>query len=316
MNSPSRPSVSFVIPLYHSESSIAAVIEDIARLSVEGGHELILVNDGSTDRTSEVVERAAAAAKIPVTLVEHTRNYGEHNAVLTGWRHARGEWVINLDDDGQNPPSEGLKLWQAAQAAGWDVAYGTYREKRHSAWRNAGSWFTNRMTDWALDKPVGLYLSSFRCVRRVVVEEVVRNAGPTPYLDGLILQVTQRIGSVEVEHRARAAGESSYTLRKLVRLSLSSVVNFSVAPLRLAIVLGAALGVAGLVAIIAVAYLWHTNQGPAFGWGSLMAALLFFSGIQLCVLGVIGEYLGRMFLIAQQRPQSAVRQIRLWRTGQ
>jgi glycosyltransferase involved in cell wall biosynthesis len=303
------PAVSFVIPLYNSEATIAAVIREIAALKIPGGHEVVVVNDGSRDRTRAVVLELQAEGLVPLTYVEHSRNYGEHNAVLTGWRHARGTHFVTLDDDGQNPPGEGMRLWEAAVREGWDIAYGRYETKRHAAWRNLGSWFTNRMTDWALDKPAGFYLSSFRCVTRFVALEAARNAGPFPYIDGLLLQVTQKIGSIPVKHRAREGGASGYTWSRLVRLWASSFVNFSVTPLRIAIFLGALMGLAGLLAIGFVFYWWCTDQGPAFGWGSLMAALLLFSGVQLLVLGVVGEYIGRMFLIANQRPQSTVREV-------
>src|SRR5262249_37482020 len=145
-------------------------------------------------------------AAIPITLVEHARNYGEHNAVLTGWRHARGAHIVNLDDDGQHPPAEAKRLWEHAKATGLDVVFGHYEVKQHSAWRNLGSRFTNWMTDWALEKPPGFYLSSFRCVTALVAREAAGNTTPHPYIDGLILQVTQRIGSIEVRHEPRLTG--------------------------------------------------------------------------------------------------------------
>ncbi len=171
--------------------------------------------------------------------------------MLTGWRHARGAHIVNLDDDGQNPPAEAMRLWQEAKRTGLDVVFGWYAEKQHSLFRNLGSKFTNRMTDWALDKPQGFYLSSFRCVTKFVADQVVGYAGPYPYIDGLILQVTQRIGSIEVRHEPRRAGESTYTLRRLVRLWLSAWINFSVLPLRVATVLGLILAFAGVVALVA-----------------------------------------------------------------
>jgi undecaprenyl-phosphate 4-deoxy-4-formamido-L-arabinose transferase len=246
---------------------------------------------------------------VPVTLIEHARNYGEHNAVLTGWRHARGAHIVNLDDDGQNPPAEALRLWQEAKATGLDVVYGHYEEKRHEAWRNLGSWFTNRMTDWALDKPAGFYLSSFRCVSAFVARQVVGYAGPYPYIDGLILQVTQRIGSIAVRHEERKAGASTYTLGKLIRLWLSAWVNFSLLPLRIATVLGLVVAAAGMVALGTIAWLWYSGIGPEYGWGWTMSCILIFSGTQLVMLGLIGEYLGRMFIAVNQRPQSVVREV-------
>jgi glycosyltransferase involved in cell wall biosynthesis len=303
------PALSFVIPLYNSAETIGALVRDIEGLEVEGGHEIVLVNDGSADRTANICRELVASARVPITYVEHARNFGEHNAVLTGWRHARGTHIVNLDDDGQNPPAEGVRLWRYALANELDVVFGHYEVKQHSAWRNAGSRLTNRMTDWALDKPPGFYLSSFRCVSAFVARQVGGYAGPYPYLDGLLLQVTQRIGSITVRHEARIAGTSGYTLRRLVRLWLSAWLNFSVLPLRVATLVGLVSAFAGLCALAVVVWLWYHERGPEYGWGWVMATTLIFSGTQLVMLGLIGEYVGRMFLAVNQRPQSVVRAV-------
>lgn len=301
--------LTFVIPLYRSAETIGAVVREIEALDIEGGHEIVLVNDGSGDATADVCRALLRDARVPITFVEHARNFGEHNAVLTGWRHARGAHIVNLDDDGQNPPAEAKRLWEHARATGLDVIFGHYRLKQHSVWRNLGSWFTNRMTDWALDKPPGFYLSSFRCVSAFVAKQVIGYAGPYPYIDGLVLQVTQRIGSIDVRHEPRRAGQSTYTLRRLVRLWMAAWVNFSVLPLRVATVVGLGVAMAGLVALAIVAGMWFQDIGPDRGFGWLMAALLVFSGTQLLMLGLIGEYIGRTFLAINQRPQAVVREV-------
>ena len=304
-----KPALSFIIPMYNAAETIAAVVRDIEGLTVEGGHEIVLVNDGSSDRTSEVARELVQRSPLSITLVEHSRNFGEHNAVLSGWRHARGAHVVNLDDDGQNPPAEAVRLWDYARRTGLDVVYGHYEEKKHSAFRNFGSWFTNRVTDLALDKPHGFYLSSFRCVSAFAAKQVVGYAGPYPYIDGLLLQVTQRIGSITVRHDERRAGHSGYTFRRLVRLWLSAWVNFSIIPLRIATLLGLITAALGLLAFVGVVWLWLIERGPAYGWGWVMATVLLFSGTQLVLLGLVGEYLGRMFLAVNQRPQSIVRDV-------
>jgi glycosyltransferase involved in cell wall biosynthesis len=303
------PVLSFVIPLYHSAASIGAVVREIEELRIEGGHEIVLVNDGSADATGSVARELVRNARVPITLIEHARNFGEHNAVLTGWRHARGRHIVNLDDDGQNPPAEAVRLWQHAVANSLDVVFGHYEVKQHSAWRNLGSWFTNRMTDWAVDKPAGFYLSSFRCVSAFAAKQVTQYAGPYPYLDGLLLQVTQRLGSIPVRHDVRRHGASTYTFRRLIQLWLSAWVNFSVLPLRVATVIGMLIAVAGVCSLAVVVWLWAINRGPAFGFGWLMAGLLIFSGTQLLMIGLIGEYVGRMFLTVNQRPQAVVREV-------
>jgi len=303
------PALSFVVPMYNAASTIGALVHDIEQLQVDGGHEIVLVNDGGMDDTLAVCRQLVRTARVPVTVVEHARNFGEHNAVLTGWRHARGAHIVNLDDDGQNPPREAIRLWQHAKTTGADVVFGHYEIKQHSILRNLGSWLTNRVTDWALDKPPGFYLSSFRCVSAFVAREVVAYAGPYPYIDGLLLQVTQRIDSVVVAHEPRRLGASGYTWRRLLRLWLSAWLNFSLLPLRLATFAGLTTAAMGLVAFGVVLWLWFVNRGPAYGFGWLMAAFLIFSGTQLVMLGLIGEYLGRMFLTVNQRPQAVVREV-------
>ena len=305
----SGPALSFVIPLYYSAETIGSLVKRIESLVIEGGHEIILVNDGSRDATATVCRQLLKEAQVPIVYVEHARNFGEHNAVLSGWRQAKGAHIVNLDDDGQNPPDEAVRMWAHAKVQELDVVFGHYAVKQHSAWRNAGSWFTNRMTDWALDKPPGFYLSSFRCVTALVAKEAAQNSGPLPYIDGLILQITQRIGSLEVRHDERQAGTSGYTLRRLMRLWLSAWINFSVLPLRMASVLGVALAALGIVFLGWVVLMWWGGKGPEAGWGWLMAGLLIFSGTQLVLMGLIGEYIGRMFLTVNQRPQSVVREV-------
>jgi glycosyltransferase involved in cell wall biosynthesis len=301
--------VSFVVPMYNAAATIGSLVRDIEQLQIDGGHEIVLVNDGGVDETFAVCRELVRTARVPITVIEHARNFGEHNAVLTGWRHARGAHIINLDDDGQNPPREAVRLWQHAKATGADVVFGHYETKQHSIFRNFGSWLTNRVTDWALDKPPGFYLSSFRCVSAFIAKQVVAYAGPYPYIDGLLLQVTQRIESIVVAHEPRRLGASGYTLRRLLRLWLSAWLNFSLLPLRLATFAGLATAGLGLVAFVVVLWLWFVNRGPAYGFGWLMSAFLVFSGTQLVMLGLIGEYLGRMFLTVNQRPQAVVREV-------
>lgn len=309
LNMTGRPfALSIVIPVYNGAATIGTLVDALAELQVEGGHEIVLVNDGSRDNSAEVCRKLAERRDVPVSFVDLSRNFGEHNAVMAGFNHVRGDYVINMDDDLQNPPSEVLKLYRYTRDNGYDAVYTRYAEKKHDAWRNIGSRFANWVADRLLDKPKGLYLSSFRCLSAMVVENVVRYQGPYPYIDGLVMQVTQNIGSVEVEHFARVEGRSNYTISKLIGLWLNLFVNFSVVPLRISIILGflmSALGVVGAVWVTIEAFGGETPQG----WASLMIAVLLLSGIQLILLGVVGEYLGRVFLTANRKPQFLVRQL-------
>ncbi len=305
-----RPyTLSIVVPVYNGASSVGELVQALEALDIPGGHEIVLVNDGSPDNSRDVCVELVKTAKIPVTLVDHARNYGEHNAVMTGLRHARGKWVINMDDDLQNPPSEVVRLLNYAQENKFEVVYTYYDEKQHAGWRNLGSQFTNWCATQLLDKPKDLYLSSFRCMSAFLVERILDYHGPFPYIDGLILQITRDIGRLKVQHLPRAIGRSNYTLRRLVRLWLNMFVNFSVMPLRLATVTGMVLAGIGLLGVIFVFIEAMIRRDTPPGWGSLMAAVLFLSGMQLMILGIFGEYLGRIYLTLNRKPQAIVRKI-------
>ena len=303
-----RCALSIVIPVYNGAASIAELVGALEQLEIPGGHEIVLVNDGSPDNSLAVCRTIVAETRVPITLVDLARNYGEHNAVMAGLRHASGAHVITMDDDLQNPPEEIARLLAHAQNTGHEVIYTYYDEKQHAFWRNLGSGFTNWVAGFVLDKPKGFYLSSFRCMSAFVVREITRYKGPFPYVDGLILQVTQDIDRLLVRHLPRAVGRSNYTMRRLLRLWLSMFVNFSVMPLRLSTLTGFALSLIGAIGSI-VAITEALFFSPPAGWASLMAAVLLLSGVQLLILGIVGEYLGRLYLTANRKPQSIVKTV-------
>jgi len=306
---PPRLALSIVIPVYNGAASIAELVHALEELPIEGGHEIVLVNDGSPDDSLDVCTALVDRARVPITLVNLARNYGEHNAVMAGLRHANGAHAITMDDDLQNPPEEVERLLAFAQHSGKEVVYTCYDEKRHAIWRNLGSQFANHVANFVLEKPKDLYLSSFRCLSAFVVREITRYEGPFPYIDGLIFQVTHDIGRLVVRHLPRAAGRSNYTVRRLLRLWISMFVNFSVMPLRLSTITGFVLSGMGAFAGAMVIAEALTSSPPA-GWASLMAALLLLSGVQLVILGVVGEYLGRLYLTINGKPQSVIREVR------
>ncbi|MGI8820790.1 MAG: glycosyltransferase family 2 protein [Chthoniobacterales bacterium] len=301
-----QPTLSIVVPLYNSAETLPRLLHELSALQIDGGCEIVLVNDGSRDATEAIALQLIESCALPVTFVSLSRNFGEHNAVLAGLRASTGRFVVTMDDDLQNPPGEVPKLLAAAQDERRDVVYSVFEKKEHAWWRNLGSTLTNKFADWSIDKPRGLYLSSFRCLSRFLVDEIIQSANPYPYIDALIFQVTQNVGVVTVRHDPRAAGESGYTLRALLRLWMSMLVNASVMPLRVATLLGLAMSVLGFFSFVAV-LINHFTQNEPLGWGSLMSALLVFSGAQLLLLGMVGEYIGRIYLRVSEKPQSIVR---------
>jgi glycosyltransferase involved in cell wall biosynthesis len=301
--------LSIVIPVFNGARCVAELIGALEDLPIPGGHEIVLVNDGSADDSLEVLHALFDKARVPMTLIDLARNYGEHNAVIAGLRHAGGAHVITMDDDLQNPPEEVQRLLAFTQRSGKQVVYTYYEDKQHPMWRNFASRFANRVADFVLDKPSGLYLSSFRCMSAFVAREITRYEGPFPYVDGLILQVTQDIDRLLVSHLPRSTGRSNYTVRRLLRLWMNMFVNFSVMPLRISTFTGFVLSVFGALGgtfVVGEALFWS----PPPGWASLMAAVLLLSGVQLLILGIVGEYLGRLYLTVNRKPQSVVKEVR------
>jgi undecaprenyl-phosphate 4-deoxy-4-formamido-L-arabinose transferase len=307
---PDAPALSVVVPVYNGAATIGELVNALRALDIAGGLEIVLVVDGSPDNSLDVCKKLAAEPGAPIILLSLSRNYGEHNAVMAGLARARGSYSITMDDDLQNPPGEVKRLYEYARDGAFDAVYTYYEEKKHAAWRNIGSRFTNWCADHLIDKPKGLYLSSFRCLSAFVREQITATyEGPYPYIDGLVFQVTQTVGRLQVAHLPRIEGRSNYTIARLFRLWLSMFSNFSVIPLRFATLFGITFGALGaLAAVIVIAEAISDNKPPQ-GWASLMVAVLVLAGVQLIVVGLIGEYLGRMFLAVNRKPQYLVRAV-------
>lgn len=302
--------LSVVVPVYNGARTVGTLVAALSNLAIPGGHEIILVDDGSVDDSRSVCERLArTVSRVPVTFARLSRNFGEHNAVMAGLGLARGAYIITMDDDLQNPPEAVIHLFQHACDGGYDVVYTYCDRKRHSAFRNVGSAFANRTAALMLGLPPGLYLSTFRCLSAFVAREACRYTGPFPFVDGLVLQVTRSIGRLRVAHLPRAGGRSNYTLRRLVRLWLSIALNFSTLPLRLSAFLGIGAMAGGVLLSGALLVRHLLLDIPVTGDAGLLAALLLTSGLSLAMLGVVGEYAGRTFQTVSARPQYVIRAV-------
>ena len=302
------PELSLVIPVYNGSRTIGALVEHTTKIFGSTSFEIVLVNDGSEDDSEKVCAQLAEKFPQNVTFVHLSRNFGEHSAVLAGFTEARGRYIAVLDDDGQNPPEEVVRMLDELKRKNYDVVYGHYIEKKHSWFRNLGSRFNDRIATLMLHKPKDLYLSSFKVMNRFLINEIIKYHGPYPYTDGLIYRVTRNIGQIPVEHRASLSGPSRYTFRRLVRLWLNMFLNFSIKPLRISVYVGLFASCLSIVALIAILIdkLWITPN-LTVGIPTVLGSVVFFSGIQLMILGLVGEYLGRLYLDQTGTPQYVVR---------
>lgn len=295
--------LSIIIPVYNGSNSIVNLVETLGKLIVNERIEIVLVNDSSKDDSWQKIKSIVPSKTVSLIRINLARNFGEHNAVMAGYAHANGNFIINIDDDFQNPPSEVIKLYEFAKNhPELDVVYTYFENKQHPFLRNIGSQFTNFVAGLVIDKPKDLYLSSFRCINRHTAKTILKYAGPYPYIDGLILQNTSRMGRIRVDHQVRKSGTSGYTLRKLIRLWLAMFLNFSIFPLRFSSMLGFGLSALGLI-MTAITIFDRFYSYTPLGWASIMAGLMVFSGAQLIILGIIGEYVGRLYLTANGKPQ-------------
>lgn len=307
---PSRPEISIVVPVYRSESILPLLAAQVSAAMEAAGtserFELVLVNDASPDGSWQVIQELAARHAY-VKGICLARNFGQHNATMAGLNHAQGDIVVIMDDDLQHPPRTIMSLVGAVRD-GYDVCYTRYVNRQHVFWKKFGSWFNDRVASFLLRKPRGLYLSSYKALHRRVVQDVIRYDGPYAYVDGLILDITNHITTVPIEHQARHEGKGNYNLRKSLSLWLKMATSFSIIPLRIASFTGMILAAVSAVVMIVVVVQKLLHPETPAGWTSLVLTVLFVGGLQLLCLGVIGEYLGRAYLKINHKPQFAVRE--------
>jgi glycosyltransferase involved in cell wall biosynthesis len=301
--------ISVVVPVYRSSATLPTLVTRLRAVlaATARRYEIVLVDDGSPDDSWQVLQALQSKYAAEVTAVQLMRNFGQHNALMCGFRHSCGKYVVTIDDDLQNPPEEIPKLLAAVDERRLDVAYGRYRSKKHAVGRNLGSRLVNAFFRTVFRLPVTV--SSFRVVRRDVIDAILSYTLNFTYIDGLLAWNTQRIGEVDVDHQPRGDGRSGYTLTKLVALALNLFTNFSVLPLQIASATGfvaAAVGFA-IGTYYLVQYLLSNIVVP--GYASTIVAVLVLGGLQLLSLGMIGEYVGRLHLNMNRKPQYTVRQV-------
>ncbi|MEE1227910.1 MAG: glycosyltransferase family 2 protein [Lachnospiraceae bacterium] len=302
---------SVVIPCYKSSATIRKVVtltsQEFDRLGLHQ-YEFVLVDDYSPDGGKTLAELKALAKDYPyVTAISLAKNSGQHNAVMAGLNYAKGDYIVAMDDDMQTHPSQ-LKYLLTEIEKGYDIVYGYYPEKKHSGFRNFGSFVNYETVRILIGKPKNMKTSSYWVIRKFVRDYVVQYQSPYTHLQGLFLRTTRNISCIPIKHFEREVGQSGYTFKKLVQL-WSNIMGYSVVPLRLATYCGYFFSLLGIISAIIIIIRKLINPGMAVGWPSMMAAICFFSGIIMLFLGLIGEYLGRMFLGMNKNPQFVIRNV-------
>lgn len=296
-----------VIPCYNSEHTIEEVVDQTV-VEIEKRKmrpQFVLVNDGSADRTFDALRRLAQ--KYPfVRALDLSKNFGQHNALMAALHHADGDYIMGMDDDLQTHPSQ-LHVLLDKLEEDYDIVFGKYEQRKNNVFRTVGSWFNTKTAEWLTGRPKGVKTSSYWVAKRFVCTEILSYDAPYPDLQGLFFRVTNRAVSVTIEHFERQHGKSNYNLRRLVKLWLAFT-NFSVLPLRAAFLCGIFFAVCGFVGALYVFIRRILHPGIAMGWSSTMVVILFMSGLILLFLGIIGEYLGRLFMTANRTPQFVVRE--------
>lgn len=300
--------ISLVIPCYGSQNTLSAVVDEIRDVfqTLPYDYEVILVNDHSPDGVWDVITHLASAES-RVLGINMARNFGQHAALMAGYRECSGEIVISLDDDGQAPVEKIPDLLDKIEA-GYDLVYGKYPEIKQNRFRVFGSFVNDKMTEIMLGKPKNIKVTSFYAAKKFVVDEMVKYDKSYPYVIGLALRSTQNVANVTVEQRERAEGKSGYTFLKLLNLWFNGFTAFSVKPLRLATLLGVFCAFIGF--LFGLYIIIHKIVTPAvpMGYSSLMAVLLFIGGVIMLLLGIIGEYVGRIYVCINNAPQYVIKE--------
>jgi undecaprenyl-phosphate 4-deoxy-4-formamido-L-arabinose transferase len=303
--------ISFVIPCYRSEKTLGSVVEEIGSTMDRLGkytYEIILVNDGSPDNTWETICNITKEDKDNRILgINFAKNFGQHAAIMAGLNHVTGDYVVCLDDDGQTPADEVDKLLNALED-GADVAYARYERKQHSFFRNFGTFMNETMATIMLGKPKELYVSSYFAARKFVVDEMIKYESPYPYVIGLVLRTTKNIVNVDVNHRKREMGESGYSFAKLFALWINGFTAFSIKPLRIATFAGTVFAILGFLYGIYTIIKKFVYPIAPMGYAALMSAVIFMGGMLMLMLGMVGEYVGRLYISQNKNPQYVIRE--------
>ena len=301
--------ISIIIPVFNSENTIETLVNNIAKVLGDAYQfEVILINDSSEDNSEKkcklLVEKFSN-----VSLFSLSKNFGEHNAIMAGLNKCTGDYAVIMSDDLQHSADSLLELikYGIEKKDNFDVIYTYYNKKKYNFFKNIGSKFNDIVANFLLTKPKNLYLSSFKFINRFLITEIIKYQSPFTYIDGLILGTTNKIGKIKIEHSERVHGKSGYTLMKMIQLWSNMSTSFSIFPLRLSLLMGSVLSCVGFIfALIFIFNKLFNNIFPT-GTAAIFVAVIIFSGVILVSVGLIGEYVGRMFVSLNKKPQFVIR---------
>jgi len=295
------PHLSMIVPVYKAEESLRELCRrsQAALESITADYEILLVEDCGGDRSWAIIHELSATDP-RIRGIQLSRNFGQHAATICGFSRARGDWIVTIDDDLEHPP-EAIPALYARARQGFVLVYGVFPEPTHAWWRNLTSGIARRLFRLAIPT-LNYEYSSFRVVQRNIAEAVTAFDSPFPFVDGYLSWVTNNCASVEVEHRSRAHGASNYTFKKLLFHTINIFVTFSDLPLKLASWLGLCSFLIGMVWLLVIVLRRLLGGITVSGFASIMACIILFGGIELLILGIFGEYLGRMNFKSTKKP--------------
>lgn len=302
--------ISFVIPCYGSELTIEFVVGEIIeamKQRTEYDYEIITVNDHSPDRVLDVLRRLAASEK-RLTVLDLAQNMGKHAAVMAGYSIVSGDYIVCLDDDGQCPMNEFWRLFDGL-TDDYDMVMAEYPQKKQSKFKNFGSRVNAAMSKALLNKPSNIKFENFGISRRYVIDEIIKYKNPYPNLEGLTLRTTKRITNVRMEERERVAGKGNFTFFRSLGLWMNGFTAFSVKPLRISSVIGTVFALCGFIWGMILVIRKVLYPEILMGYSSTISAVLVIGGVQLIMLGLIGEYLGRVYICINNSPQYVIREV-------
>jgi undecaprenyl-phosphate 4-deoxy-4-formamido-L-arabinose transferase len=300
--------ISIVIPCYYSEKTIHKVVDMVRdEFNKNEGYEceFVLVNDGSTDGTFDEI-RKLSQEYTNVKGINLMKNFGQHNALMAALQYTEGDYVLGMDDDMQTHPSQIFKLVHRIEE-GFDLVYGIYPEVKNGPIKNLTSKINRKTSRVLLGRPKEIESSNFWIITRAIRDEVVKFDTFNPYIDAIFYRATSNIGMVPVEHFKREYGHSGYTFRKLLKLWMAYW-NFSAVPLRMSFYVGTFSLLAGVLFAVYLIINKILSPDLPVGWSSMMCIMALLFGVVLMVLGVVGEYLGKIILILNNTPQFVVRE--------